>query len=150
MDAASERCHVHPVDWKRLGKRIKQVTRISGKSQGEIVAEIGRSRSAIGQWQRGEEHPTTSNLEAFAMAAGAELWIDFLHPDEERATFAASKDAIAAARAIDEMSDDELRALALRFVQMAPELDDVLRGTLTKMLDGLEGRRRRRSSREAG
>lgn len=133
------------MDWLQLGRRIKRITRISGKSQGEIIEEIvangGRaSRGAIGNWQRGDEHPTTTNLELFANATGSELVIDFIHPAETRASFTASQEAVASARVIDSLPQRD-RERVLRFLNCATDLDGQVWAMLENVFDGIEARR---------
>ncbi len=133
-------CDSPAVDWARLGVRLKQVRKASGKKLDSVAEEIGLSRGAIGNWQRGDELPTTRNLEAYAKATGSELWIDFIHPREARGTFSASREAIGVARIVDSLSVDE-RAHVLRLISVVNDVDDVTWGMLMALVEGIEARR---------
>jgi transcriptional regulator with XRE-family HTH domain len=136
------------VDWVRLGKRIRAAWRASKVPQGKICEELDIKPQAMSAWMRGDRHPTTTNLERLADVIDAELVIDLIQKNEPRGTLTASRDAINAARALDDMADAdaEMREIALRFIRLAEEIDPVSRTTIDGMLNGVEARKRRREA----
>lgn len=109
------------MDWKRLGRRIRAVWRASGVSQTKIVKELHIERQTMGAWMRGDRHPTSTNLERLADVIGAELVIDFVHPNEPKATTVATHAGIEAAQIVDELTNP---GRLLRLLRVAGHLGE--------------------------
>ncbi len=60
-------------DWKRWGRRLKQIRVKRGWSQRELAAKVGTSRNTINRWETGDRHPSMKMLERLARALKASI-----------------------------------------------------------------------------
>jgi len=59
-----------------VGWRVWRVRRAFGETAEEVGLAIGRTRSALSQWECGKTHPTVPNLRKFARRFGMPLgWL---------------------------------------------------------------------------
>lgn len=67
-----------PIDLKKVGARIAEVRRESGKQQPEFAAAIGTSLRSLAGYERGEREPRAELLAAIYSATGVNpTWILF-------------------------------------------------------------------------
>lgn len=119
-----------------LPERIKEVWKVSGRRQKEILAETGLSRSGVSAWMTGDRTPTLERLNKFADATGATVIIDLDHPNSPRRHLTATAQVATLAPSLEALDDDHM-ALVTEVVRMLPELDardlKILRGLLTQL-----------------
>ncbi len=78
-----------------IGERIKHARKNAGLSQADLASQVGRSQSAVAEWETGETAPRRNIVEKIASSLGVSaLWLEIGGANDQQRSFEPVQSAV--------------------------------------------------------